>query len=154
MAKKQAAKDQDKFVVRLPVGMRDRIKAKADRAGMSMNEAIVWCLEQHFPAPMTFDQKVHELVEMVALLKGDGSEAAVDTLIGEIDATLSQISDKKLATPSEFRAAVSERYQRYLDDEQDRLRDLHEDPFDEANWPSTADPNWDPFVDVPPEKKG
>lgn len=32
---------QDKFVIRLPDGMRDRIKAAAEREGRSMNSQIV-----------------------------------------------------------------------------------------------------------------
>lgn len=118
-------------MLRLPDGMRERIKAQADRAGMSMNEAIVWCLYHHFPPPMTFEQKVDELVEMVALLKGDNSNAGIDRLIDEIDTTLSKISEEKLAVAPQFRAAVRERYERYQEREQERLRDLDESSFDD-----------------------
>jgi hypothetical protein len=146
VAKKTLVKDQDQFLVRLPDGMRERIKAKADRAGMSMNEAVVWCLEQHFPAPMTFEQKIDELVEMVALLKGDNSEVGIDRLIDEIDTTLSQISGKTLPTRPEFRAAVTDRYEQYQELEQERLQDLYENPFDDANWQQSSE-----FVDYTPD---
>lgn len=159
MARKPAAKDQDKFVVRLPDGMRDRIKVKADRAGMSMNEAIVWCLDQYFPAPQTFDQKIHELTKKVALLKGDDSSAAIDDLIGEIDATLDQLSKKQLAAPSGFRDAVNERYQRFLEDELDDMRDLHESPFDDSLYgepgpqgPTHPDDPFGPYDPTRPKK--
>ena len=136
MAKnKELVRNQEQFLVRLPDGMRDRIKAKADRAGWSMNEAIVWCLEQHFPAPQTLGEKIGELIEKVALLKGDNTNVAVDRLVDEIDATLSAISKKTGYAPTEFRAAVRERYDRYLDEEMEYLRDKHEDPFDDANYP-------------------
>ena len=42
--------DQDKFVLRLPEGMRDRIKTAAERSGRSMNAEIVYVLELMFPA--------------------------------------------------------------------------------------------------------
>ncbi|MHA6641317.1 Arc family DNA-binding protein [Mesorhizobium sp. A623] len=158
MAKKTLVSKQDQFLVRLPDGMRERIKAKADRADMSMNEAIVWCLEQFFPAPQTFDQKIDELVKKVALLKGDDSSAAIDDLIGGIDATLDQLSKKQLAAPSGFRDAVNERYQQFLDDEMDEMRDLHENPFDDSLYgtpgpqgPTHPDDPFGPYDRTPPE---
>lgn len=42
---------QDKFVVRLPDGMRDRIKAAAEANTRSMNAEIVATLETAYPAP-------------------------------------------------------------------------------------------------------
>jgi hypothetical protein len=43
--------EQDKFMLRLPVGMRDRIKAVADKNNRSMNAEIVATLEYQYPAP-------------------------------------------------------------------------------------------------------
>lgn len=39
---------QDKFMLRLPDGMRERIKAEADKAGRSMNAEIVYQLENAY----------------------------------------------------------------------------------------------------------
>ncbi|MDO9639170.1 MAG: Arc family DNA-binding protein [Pseudotabrizicola sp.] len=44
------ARDSEKFVLRLPDGMRDRIKAVADRNNRSMNAEIVAGLEYLYPA--------------------------------------------------------------------------------------------------------
>ena len=41
----------DKFMLRMPEGLRDRIKAKAEKNGRSMNAEIVRVLEREFPAP-------------------------------------------------------------------------------------------------------
>lgn len=41
----------DKFMLRLPDGLRDRIKVSADMNGRSMNSEIVAILEREFPAP-------------------------------------------------------------------------------------------------------
>lgn len=50
MAKNPYPSDkQDQFMLRLPDGMRDRIKAAADKNGRSMNAEIVALLEKHFP---------------------------------------------------------------------------------------------------------
>lgn len=46
---------QDKFMLRLPDGMRDRIKAAAEAANRSMNSEIVATLEERYPAPFKPD---------------------------------------------------------------------------------------------------
>lgn len=38
---------QDKFIVRLPEGMREAIRKRAEAAGRSMNAEIVIALERH-----------------------------------------------------------------------------------------------------------
>jgi len=50
MTKKPVIQPQDKYVIRLPDGMRDRIKAAADRNSRSMNAEIVATLENAYPA--------------------------------------------------------------------------------------------------------
>lgn len=47
---KTLARDQDKFMLRLPDGMRDRIKAGAETNECSMNAEIVSRLDQSFSA--------------------------------------------------------------------------------------------------------
>ncbi|WP_374292601.1 Arc family DNA-binding protein [Paenirhodobacter enshiensis] len=42
---------QDRFIVRLPDGMRDRIKSAAEANNRSMNAEIVATLEEKYPAP-------------------------------------------------------------------------------------------------------
>jgi hypothetical protein len=51
MTKKPAIQPQDKYVLRLPDGMRDRIKAFADKNNRSMNAEIIATLERAYPAP-------------------------------------------------------------------------------------------------------
>lgn len=48
----------ERFQVRLPAGLRDRIKAEAERNGRSMNTEIVSTLEEAYPDP---DQLAREL---------------------------------------------------------------------------------------------
>lgn len=133
--KKELVRNQEQFLVRLPAGMRDRIKAKADRAGMSMNEAIVWCLDQYFPEPKSLEAKIDELVEMVALLKGDDTNKAVGDLTAEIHNTLNDLSGKGVSAPVDFKKAVNERFMQWQEWEAENQRDLHENPFDDNNYP-------------------
>ena len=51
MTKKPTIQTEDKYVLRLPDGMRDRIKQEAERNGRSMNAEIVQRLED-FPSVM------------------------------------------------------------------------------------------------------
>lgn len=149
MAKKTLVRNQDQFLVRLPDGMRERIKAKADRAGMSMNEAIVWVLEKHFPAPATLEDKISSLVEMVAALKsGNELEDQVDTLVDEIDETLRRVSTGKIKASDSFRERVSFRVHEWDMEEVDRSAN---DPLSDESWHAEA--NWEPFDDVPPETR-
>ena len=132
-------RDQDKFMLRLPDGMRERIKSKADRAGMSMNEAIVWCLNSFFPAPQTFEGRVEELAELVAMLKEDGRENAVlDQLINRVHKTLEEIADGRLETPPDFKGSISDRLNRWDEEQMENYRDEHESPFDDSNWTSSS----------------
>ncbi len=47
----EIGRESDKFMLRLPDGMRDRIKAVADANNRSMNAEIVATLDKKFPAP-------------------------------------------------------------------------------------------------------
>lgn len=51
MAQQSESRTLDKVIVRLPDGMRDRIKAAADANNRSMNAEIVATLEAAYPAP-------------------------------------------------------------------------------------------------------
>jgi hypothetical protein len=147
MAKKTLVRDQDKFMLRLPDGMRDRIKAKADRAGMSMNEAIVWLLDRHFPAPQTLDDKLDELATMAAMLKSGGDpEQGVDRLIAEIHDAVTQISAGKIPAPADFQDRVHKRLEKWETEQYDNAQDDDYDRFsDEVVKPAKTD--WDDETD-------
>lgn len=51
MAQESPSRAMDKVIVRLPDGMRDRIKAAAEANNRSMNAEIVATLEEKYPAP-------------------------------------------------------------------------------------------------------
>ena len=48
----QSSQNQDKFIVRLPDGLRDRIRLTAETNHRSMNAEVVALLEENYPAPV------------------------------------------------------------------------------------------------------
>jgi hypothetical protein len=145
MAKKQLVKDQDKFIVRLPQGMRDRIKAKAERAGMSMNDAIVWCLEKEFPAQVTLQERLYDLANLVSMLKDSkDTPTGVDHLIEEVEKTVETLG---VDVDQRFADMVMQRLEHWREQEIDNWRDRNESPFDDASWPHDGK---DPFPDDVP----
>lgn len=70
----------EQFMLRLPDGMRDRIKAAAEANGRSMNSEIVATLEEKYPsrsADEMFFAAVHDLQGAITRLAHDpGNEEA------------------------------------------------------------------------------
>jgi hypothetical protein len=62
----------DAFSVRFPDGMRERIKAAADRNGRSMNAEIVATLAEHYPPPRADVSSLDGLIHY--LISGDGQD--------------------------------------------------------------------------------
>lgn len=56
----------DKFMLRLPEGLRERIAARAKRHGRSMNSEIVEVLEAAFPKPSPLVNRLNDLITFVA----------------------------------------------------------------------------------------
>ncbi|MDW9699243.1 Arc family DNA-binding protein [Sinorhizobium meliloti] len=68
MAKQGRGSEQ--AMIRLPDGMRDRLKAEAERSGRSMNAEIVDRLEQSFRTPVEIPQDLLERIEAYAQRQG------------------------------------------------------------------------------------
>lgn len=62
-------RDSDKFMLRLPDGMRDRIKAAADSNNRSMNAEIVATLEHAYPAPIYMPPDMQTLTDYMAFVE-------------------------------------------------------------------------------------
>ncbi len=150
MTKKARVRDYDQFIVRLPPGMRDRIKVKAERAGMSMNEAIVWVLEKEFPAPVTLEERLQDLANLVSMLADSkDTYAGVENLISEIEATVDSVASRGgLPADTNFRKMVRERLDYWRELEMDNWRERTESPFRDVESPPSSG-NADPFDDLP-----
>lgn len=143
MAKKTKVKDYEQFQLRLPPGMRDRIKDKAERAGMSMNDAIIWCLEREFPTPVTLDDRLEELATMVSMLTDSkDTYSGVVHLIAEIEETLDAIGSKGgIPADKKFSDMVNERLEYWRELEMDNWRERNESPFpEEPAYTGSGDP--------------
>ncbi len=66
----------DKFMLRLPNGMRERIKGAAEENGRSMNAEIVRVLEREFPPPQP-DSETQALLDTLDAMP---KEAVLDFL--------------------------------------------------------------------------
>ena len=81
----------DKFMLRMPDGLRERIKRTASENNQSMNSAILTALESAFPPPdPQLEDIIHELDSIVGTLLTDPDEdevgaAAEDLMTLSID---------------------------------------------------------------------
>ncbi|WP_109706361.1 Arc family DNA-binding protein [Falsochrobactrum shanghaiense] len=82
----------ERFQIRLPPGLRDRIKVYAEAHGRSMNTEIVRILEREFPEPWDMTGRVNELVEMLKAVKaGDQNDDNVQRIAMLIEETINGI---------------------------------------------------------------
>lgn len=161
MAKKTMVKDYDQFQLRLPPGLRERIKEKATRADMSMNEAIVWVLEREFPPVQSLENKLEELAALAAILRDSGEHLGddrqnrwINRLIEEVESTLEEIVDKRIDAPAKFRKAVRIRMDEWNEQKLHEMSDRHGSPFDDAHHSEIEEPpESDPFKDAQQENR-
>lgn len=71
----------DKFMLRLPDGMRDRIKLAADKNGRSMNAEIVVTLEKAYPVPVMVPINILALADYMNFIEGAQSDEERDEFL-------------------------------------------------------------------------
>lgn len=92
MAVGKPGRGSDQFALRLPDGMRDRIKAAADKSGRSMNAEMVARLEASFAARP--DKETTELNAMKAIIEVLRRSGALDLeRLSEIQTELRETKD-------------------------------------------------------------
>lgn len=74
------SRESDKFIVRLPDGMRDRIKVAADANGRSMNAEIVATLREAYPAPI----ENSDIIELFEALPKEAQEEFLHRYLSKI----------------------------------------------------------------------
>ncbi len=100
------AKNQDKFIVRLPDGLRERIRLAAEEANhRSMNAELVAVLEEKYPAPLpvkTEDPAARLLIWLAKRLRRrnpksgsprDKQAALYERIAGDIAARMKDIGE-------------------------------------------------------------
>jgi len=91
MTNRKTGRGSDQFPLRLPDGLRDRIKSRAEKIGYSMNETIVRVLEREFPPPITLEEQTRDLLELIASLKQGRVGGSIDRIAEELFETLDAI---------------------------------------------------------------
>lgn len=71
-------------MLRLPDGMRDRIRAAAEANGRSMNAEIVQTLETAYPGNPTIDALAAEIVEKVEAFKREADRKTRAAILEEV----------------------------------------------------------------------
>lgn len=99
----------DQYTVRLPDGLRDRIKAAADDNNRSMNAEIVATLEEKYPAPTKRRMTVREVMDLGNRFDACKTEAQAIAMAELINSGLQ-------ASGSEFRFTIFSQSD-YPDDE-------------------------------------
>lgn len=92
-APKPPSEELDKFLLRMPAGLRDRIKGAADRRKRSMNAEIVDTLEQQYPEPITVDEIITDIQETVRILKRFGGRTMLMHLADSLDDLMLRIAN-------------------------------------------------------------
>ncbi len=107
MSKKSPAPSDvaDKFMLRLPDGMRDRIKLAAERNGRSMNAEIVRALENAFPEEPSIDDVAQDIIEAIRVLRIFKGKALLMNLADQLDHLMLDLSRERDA-PSEVKDAA------------------------------------------------
>ena len=101
----------DQFQLRLPPGLRDRIKAYAESKGRSTNAEIVRLLEREFPEPIYAETHSADLVDQLALLKNGATDESLDKLAKALEETILGIVDGRVRGIDESaRQSIRDRY--------------------------------------------
>lgn len=75
----------DKYVLRMPDGMRDRIARSAKAHNRSMNAEIIGALESHYPQEPTLDDVVGHVEAMVRAYEKIGSPQMLNAIMSELE---------------------------------------------------------------------
>ena len=86
MVQDSPSRKQDQFIIRLPDGMRERIRHAADQNNRSMNAEIVATLEEKYPEPSHWVSlaKVLEIRDRTLAKMGPDEIAKLQAAIGEL----------------------------------------------------------------------
>ncbi|MCM2493061.1 Arc family DNA-binding protein [Burkholderia glumae] len=100
---KAVGRDSDKFLLRLPDGMRERISASARRNGRSMNAEIVACLQLAFPdsnkmhEPSALSSLTAEQRELASEVAAEAFRAVLKELDPQGEGVLAKIARERVA---------------------------------------------------------
>lgn len=95
MTTERKPQTQDKFILRLPDGMRDRIKASAESNNRSMNSEILAALDEKFPPPFS-RQETMKMIKASLIMYGDDNAGLPEGAAAKNDAFALLVIEKIL----------------------------------------------------------
>jgi hypothetical protein len=105
--KRRPVRQQEKIVIRLPDGMRERIQASAKRHDVSTNEEIVNILVRFFPPPATLTDEIYEVGRIMEVLRKGADAPKLAALRDSIDDLVRGIVKGRVgAVPDEVRQGL------------------------------------------------
>jgi hypothetical protein len=90
----RAPQDQEKYVVRFPDGMRDRLKAAAELSNRTLNAEIVARLQSTFPKSTDFEVTNQWVVSGASVAPLIASLAAVEGQMEAMTRALNQMTEE------------------------------------------------------------
>lgn len=110
----KAGRGDAQYMLRLPGGLRDRIKAYSERVGTSINSEIIRILEREFPEQWPVEDRLDELAQMLSVLSAGSADQRLDTFIEKFKETVDGIvSGRVTGVDAETRESVRELWSRY-----------------------------------------
>lgn len=68
------SRDLDKVIIRLPDGMKERIRRVATEHGRSVNAELVMLLERTYPPETKLEECVHEIADLIGKLPASNQD--------------------------------------------------------------------------------
>ncbi|PBB20568.1 Arc family DNA-binding protein [Mesorhizobium sp. WSM4313] len=121
----------DQFQLRLPPGLRDRIRAYAERFGRSMNEEIVRILEREFPAPASIEEKLSELLGVISILRKGRTAEFFGRFSEELFSTLVDVANGRVKVDEDVRGQVQTALEQWQQAEIENSRLRYTDRMDD-----------------------
>jgi hypothetical protein len=128
----------DQFQLRLPPGLRDRIKTYAEAHGRSMNEEIVRLLEREFPETWPLATQITQLITLSNVLRTEVGTEDLNILGDALFKTVEGVASGRVrGVDDETREAVAAWLREWNAELDDVNRDNPKNDFDEEetrNW--------------------
>jgi hypothetical protein len=125
----KAGRGADQYMLRLPDGLRDRIKSYAERQGTSINSEIVRILEREFPEQWPISRRLEELAESLSVLAAGKTDPRVQGFLASIEETVTGIiTGRVTGVDAETRDSIEEVWQEYRNREAEAEADAYEEP--------------------------
>lgn len=116
----------DQFQLRMPPGLRDRIKAVAERRGTSINTEIVRVLEQRFPEQWPVEDKLKELADLMVALASGSIDPRIDGVVQKLEETVKGIASGRVTgVDLETREAINAAWRDYLEQRAESENEEH-----------------------------